>query len=406
MNREDVVEEVGAGTPLLRSKSKVMKDSSSGSRGSVAKANRARNNRAQGTDREEEVARQVRQFYEMSFISVTEEQHIEETLAEFDLWNFDAMTVHEMIGKIATTVVFCRIVALYDLVQSLSLDAENLCNFAKKVQSSFSPNVRFNGATRSLDMLQAVHYLNVKGLGGGWSTYSNDIGSLALFTGALVAHCCNPGFTNDFLMKTRHPRALRYNDNAIILNYTLAYVSKTLSEKESNFLVQWGSHLVNKFLAMLIDMVLKLDITRHFPQLGELSTKLSTDQNFPNDAPAERASMYAFALRAANLAWCARPVNTFQKWSERHIEELFLQGDLEKQVGVLVSTFCDRDVVQPDKVELAILMIMVTPFLSAFALIFDNKSWTGAKELQKDVVGECEANRLHLQAKLSKEWGT
>merc|ERR1719331_1417413 len=391
---------------MLRTKSVVMNDK--GSRGSIAKANRPRNNREHrsGTDREEEVARQVRQFYEMSFITVTEEQHIEETLADFDAWNFDAMAVHEMIGKIATTVIFCRVVALYDLVHSLSLDAEKLANFAKKIQSSFSPNVRFNGATRALDMIQAVHYFHVRGLGGGWSTYSSDRGTLALFTGALVAHCCNPGFTNDFLVKTRHPRALRYNDNAIILNYTLAFVSQTLREKDSNFLAQWSSSSVSRFRAMLIDMVLKLDITRHFPQLGELSTKLSTDQNFPNDIPAERASMYAFSLRAANLAWCARPVNTFSKWSERHIEELFLQGDLEKQVGVLVSTFCDRDVVQPDKVELSILMIMVTPFLSAFALVFDNKNWPGAKELQKDVMGECEANRLHLHAKLTKEFGT
>jgi len=68
-----------------------------------------------------------------------------------------------------------------------------------------------------------------------------------------------------------------------------------------------------------------------------------------------------------------------------------------------VSTFCDRDVVQPDKVELSILMIMTTPFLSAFALVFDNKNWPGAKELEKDVVNECENNRLHLMAKLSKE---
>ena len=120
-----------------------------------------------------------------------------------------------------------------------------------------------------------------------------DRGTLALFTGALVAHCCNPGFTNDFLVKTRHPRALRYNDNAIILNYTLAFVSQTLREKDSNFLAQWSSSSVSRFRALLIDMVLKLDITRHFPQLGELSAKLSTDQNFPNDIPAERNSMYA-----------------------------------------------------------------------------------------------------------------
>merc|ERR1712139_364707 len=137
--------------------------------------------------------------------------------------------------------------------------------------------------------------------------------------------------------------------------------------------------------------------------MGRAEREALDGPEFPERHPGERNSMYAFSLRAANLAWCARPVSTFTKWSERHIEELFTQGDLEKQVGVLVSTFCDRDVVQPDKVELSILMIMVTPFLSAFALVFDNKNWSGAKELQKDVVGECENNRLHLMAKLSKE---
>jgi hypothetical protein len=402
VSKDDAAEE--SGMMMMRSKTQKPGEGRGGTatRNSLAKANRKHANRS-GTDREEEIARQVRQFYEMNFITVTEEQHIEETLQDFDAWNFDAVAVNEMIGKIATQVIYCRMVAVYDLVQTISLDAEKLANFAKKIQSSFSPNVRFNGATRALDMIQAVHYFHVRGLGGGWSTYSSDRGTLALFTGALVAHCCNPGFTNDFLVKTRHPRALRYNDNAIILNYTLAFVSQTLREKDSNFLAQWSSSSVSRFRAMLIDMVLKLDITRHFPQLGELSAKLSTDQNFPNDIPAERNSMYAFSLRAANLAWCARPVSTFQKWSERHIEELFTQGDLEKQVGVLVSTFCDRDVVQPDKVELSILMIMTTPFLSAFALVFDNKNWPGAKELEKDVVNECENNRLHLMAKLSKE---
>ena len=78
----------------------------------------------------------MRQFYEMNFITVTEEQHIEETLQDFDAWNFDAVAVNEMIGKIATQVIYCRMVAVYDLVQTISLDAEKLANFAKKIQSS------------------------------------------------------------------------------------------------------------------------------------------------------------------------------------------------------------------------------------------------------------------------------
>merc|ERR1719327_46942 len=124
MNQDDVEDGVG-GAMVRRTKTEKAEKGGERSRGSIAKANRARNNREHrsGSDREEEVARQVRQFYEMSYISVTEEQHIEETLAEFDAWGFDAMVVSEMIGKIATTIVFCRITALYDFVHSLSLDA-------------------------------------------------------------------------------------------------------------------------------------------------------------------------------------------------------------------------------------------------------------------------------------------
>ena len=56
------------------------------------------------------------------------------------------------------------------------------------------------------------------------------------------------------------------------------------------------------------------------------------------------------------------------------------------------------------KVQLARLLIMVSPFMSAFNLIYETKQWGGAKEIQKEVLDEGEAaNRAQLFARLNKD---
>jgi hypothetical protein len=181
----------------------------------------------------------------------------------------------------------------------------------------------------------------------------------------------------------------------------MAYISQTLMDPDCAFCQQWDREHVQQFRRALIRMVLKLDLQKHFQEYGELNTKLSSDPNFPQDTVEDRAAMFNFALRAADLAWAARPNMIYSRWAERCSEELFAQGDLEKQVGVSVSAFCDRDLVNAEKVQYANLAIVVGPYLSAFALLFVNKNWSGAKGVQKDVVDDGEvANRKTVQTRL------
>lgn len=332
---------------------------------------------------------------------------MEEVLGTLDEWSFDAIAAVESIGPKTLTVVFCRLMALYDFVHAGHLDVHLVVNFVAKVQNSFSPSNRFHCPERAVDMLQALHYFHCKGMGEDWTGKHSghravEMGKMSLYFGALVAHCGHPGFTNEFLVKTRHPRALRYNDQSVIQNHTMAYISQHLRDPDSDFAVNWEASQVERFRTQLIRMVLKLDIQRHFQELGDLNTKLSSDTHFPQDTSADRAALGTFALRAADLCWAARPSATFQRWCERKTEELFAQGDLEKQVGVTVSAFCDRDVVNTEKAEYATLLILVGPFLSAFALVFENASWSGANDIQREMIDEGEeANRSALQTKLN-----
>jgi hypothetical protein len=300
--------------------------------------------------------------------------------------------------------VFLRLVAIYDYTHLLRLDSESLAQFTLKVQASFSM-VRFHGHARAVDLLQACNYFLSKGLGQQWAQLDNL--GFTLFCGALVAHCGNPGFTNEFLVKTRHPRALRYNDVTVVANHTLSFVSQMMLEPETNFMKEWDSMQVRRLRMDLITMVLKLDITRHFQELGELNQRLSSGDghSWPNDTVDDRSAMMFFTLRAANMAYAARPMSIYQKWADKQMEELFQQGDLEKRVGVLVSSFCDRDVVQPDKVQYAILMIIVNPFLSAFSLVYENKNWSGAKDIEKQMMTDgANYNQTQLQIKLNKDF--
>lgn len=251
--------------------------------------------------------------------------------------------------------------------------------------------MKFHSTANCVSMVQACHYFVIHGL----DKHLREMERFALFSGALIAHCGHPGFTNEFLVKTRHPRALRYNDLAIVQNHTLAFTAERLRDPENNFMIQWEREQVDWYRQQLVKLILKLDIQKHFNELGEMNTKLSTD-NFPRDCAEDRALIMGFALRCADLSWACRPLQLYLRWTECFMEELFLQGDLEKQVGVAVSSFCDRDVVSTDKCQLAFSLLIVSPMVSGFALLFS--------ELQKEVVDDgVEMNKQHLQLKLSKE---
>jgi len=184
----------------------------------------------------------------------------------------------------------------------------------------------------------------------------------------------------------------------IVQNHTLAFVSQLLKDPETNFILQWEQPQVEGFRKQLINMVLKLDIQKHFGELGDLNNKVLQVGGFPKDTAEDRATIMCFALRAADLSWTARPQNLYQRWSERYMDELFQQGDLEKQVGVSVSSFCDRDIVSADKCQLAILLLLARPFLAAFCMCYT--------ELNKDIVVDgVEQNITVLEGRLSKETG-
>merc|ERR1711966_51405 len=84
-------------------------------------------------------------------------------------------------------------------------------------------------------MLHAIHYFANHGL----TDLLPPFELFTLFFSALAVHFSHPGLSSEFLIKTRHPRALRYNDQAVVENYNMSRTAMMLMDPECNFLLQW-----------------------------------------------------------------------------------------------------------------------------------------------------------------------
>ena len=66
-----------------------------------------------------------------------------------------------------------------------------------------------------------------------------------------------------------------------------------------------------------------------------------------------------------------KPLYIYEKWIERIMEEFFIQGDKEKEMGMDISAMCDRENVAVDKtqVHIQIFLIEFTCILTNLALL-------------------------------------
>merc|ERR1711988_522158 len=130
-----------------------------------------------------------------------------------------------------------------------------------------------------------------------------------------------------------------------------------LMDPECNFLQGWEASRVDQFRSLLIKVVLSMDISQHFQNLSILNTKLSSD-SYPSDSAEDILVLMSTSLRCADLSWACRGHAIFARRAERFMDEMFAQGDVEKRVGVAVSSFSDRDLVTPQKAQLAYLLVI------------------------------------------------
>jgi len=201
---------------------------------------------------------------------------INETLRHFDTWNMDMQPLVQLVDDkgIALPIVFLQCVLRRDLQQSLHLDFELLFNISQHVEAVSNEYLRFNTPAQLCVSVHSAYYL----VNNMFEKLIDDFEMFAVFFTLMISKYQHPGLTNEFLVKTRHGRALRYNDSSVQESYVCAQVTKLLRDPEYNFLLLLEEIHVEAFRKLIISLVLKLDIAKHFDFLSRLQTKLASDR--------------------------------------------------------------------------------------------------------------------------------
>jgi len=339
-------------------------------------------------------------------LSSGEEEQIELTLRNLDDWNVDFLMVAEVLDLNLLPVVCLKLLICYDLIVGLNLDFDLLFNFLTAVQERHQPGVLFHNASKSADMIQASHYLlqhGVEQLG-----ILQPLHKFVLFFACSIFHLNHPGLSNDFLVRVKHPRAVRYNDKAVNENYALSQAFTLLNDPELFFLIHVPREGKDVFRRLLIQVVLRCDLKQHFQQLTLFKTKIASEFSSnqaggnaaaPGQAPPtveeDVLVLLTASLKMAQFSWSARPLTIMLRWSERLVDEFFSQGECEKDLPNFgpTSAFCDRDLTDSGKVSLGFMHVLSGPLATAYC------SFLGDASCQKQVLQEgLEANKSYLQS--------
>lgn len=145
-------------------------------------------------------------------------------------------------------------------------------------------------------------------------------------------------------------------------------------EEDNNVMSEFSPEEFRIARRRIIDGILNTDMARHAKLLasvkaktdgfnilkGENIDKLFTGDNV-NANFENQQLLIGFFLHAADISSPAKDFNTCQNWMNRVYTEFFLQGDMEKKLGLNVSLMCDRNTTKINKSQCGFINFIIAP---------------------------------------------
>jgi hypothetical protein len=121
-----------------------------------------------------------------------------------------------------------------------------------------------------------------------------------------------------------------------------------------------------------ISAVLATDYTNHFKDLGLLRSLTSRgDFLQPKDGEGlalnkdDRMLILNVGLHTCDVSNPAKALSTYVTWAERVLTEFFGQGEKEKEYGLPVSNFMDKETTNIAKCQIGFINVLVNPLFLA-----------------------------------------
>uniref|UniRef100_A0A7S2FUT2 PDEase domain-containing protein n=1 Tax=Alexandrium andersonii TaxID=327968 RepID=A0A7S2FUT2_9DINO len=187
---------------------------------------------------------------------------------------------------------------------------------------------------------------------------SQQLMKMACLLAAAIHDYEHQGVNNDYLVKTRHAWAIRYNDQHVNEHHHVAHAFDLLLQPEHNFVEHLGDKEFRRLRGLVIDLVIATDMADNTQFVKSLTSALSEhaaaaaatadddgETKSPTFVPSsekQAALVLRVAMKCADLGHLALEWDTHVTWVRCLEVEFFKQGDLELERGLSVSFLMDR----------------------------------------------------------------
>lgn len=208
--------------------------------------------------------------------------------------------------------------------------------------------------------------------------------SIISILGHDVAH---PGVTNRYLINNKDELALQFNDISVLENMHSATIFSTMRKSGSDILSGLCQEDWFRVRSLIIQMVLATDMSRHFEVLGQFRARVFGLKDLELNDSDDKTLILSFGLKCADLGHSAKSTDLHKKWSFLVCDELFTQGDLEKEKFQTVSMYCDRETTDIDKSQSGFLKNICIPLYEVWGVYMNSPT------VQKNCIDQQMANQ-------------
>ena len=188
----------------------------------------------------------------------------------------------------------------------------------------------------------------------------------ALYLSCICHDYKHPGLNNNFLIETKHPLSLKYNDVSVLENMHVSEAFKLINEDiDCNIFENMDNSEYKTLRKQMIACVLSTDMVNHGKSLNFLKNFLKEDFIQKEE---DKQDCMNLLIHSADISNPTKKFDVYFKWAKLVVEEFYYQGDKEKELGLKCS--CDRNIVTIYKSQLGFIDYVINPFFGEFVKVF------------------------------------
>lgn len=210
----------------------------------------------------------------------------------------------------------------------------------------------------------------------------------ALVVAAMSHDVGNWGFNDQFLVTVTHELAIRYNDSSPLENMSAAKVFELVTAEGCRMLSDFTTEQYREVRTVIVDAILHTDFIHHKNMVKEVQGYMqmkgevfrraeehadeSENDFFTKEVvdffrgPDVKRQLRQCFVHLADISFPTKPWNVAESWASMLAQEMFLQGDVEKEFGIPIGPLNDREKVNISYAQIGFIDLFVAPLALGF----------------------------------------